>query len=181
MDQIAAEIFDSVAHLLNLDVDLVFVDTTFTYWELDVRDELCELKPEPGPDDGTSKAVEHAARRFGNSTDHRDDLPQVVIAMAVTIDGIPVRAWTFPGSESDQRVIRTVKDDLGACKLHRLVWVADRGVASAADRADLARGGGHCIHAERRRVTPPPRPPPRWPAPAATATWPTTCGPKSFG
>ena len=46
--------------------------------------------------------------------------------MAVTRDGIPVRCWTFPGSESDQRIIRTVKDDLGSWNLHRLVWVADR-------------------------------------------------------
>ena len=29
--------------------------------------------------------------------------------MAVTRDGIPVRCWTFPGGESDQRIIRTVK------------------------------------------------------------------------
>jgi len=38
-----------------------------------------------------STPVESATRRFGKSKDHRDDLPQVVIAMAVTRDGIPVR------------------------------------------------------------------------------------------
>ena len=120
-------IFDSVAHLLNLDVDIVFVDTTSTYWEVDVPDELADLQPEPEADDGAGKPVEYGARRFGKSKDHRDDLPQVVIAMAVTRDGIPVRCWTFPGSESDQRIIRTVKDDLGSWNLHRLVWVADPG------------------------------------------------------
>ena len=73
--------------------------------------------------------------------------------MAVTRDGIPVRCWTFPGSESDQRIIRTVKDDLGAWQLHRLVWVADAGFASAANRAYLTRGGGHYIHAEKLRHT----------------------------
>jgi Transposase DDE domain len=153
LGEIAAQIFDSVAHLLNLDVDIVFVDTTSTYWEVDVPDELADLQPEPEPDDGTAKPVEHAARRFGKSKDHRDDLPQVVIAMAVTRDGIPVRAWTFAGSESDQRIIRTVKDDLGSWNLHRLVWVADRGFASAANRAYLTRGGGHYIHAEKLRHT----------------------------
>ena len=153
LGEIAAQIFDSVAHLLNLDVDIVFVDTTSTYWEVDVPDELSDLQPEPEPDDGTVKPVEHAARRFGKSTDHRDDLPQVVIAMAVTRDGIPVRCWTFPGSESDQRIIRAVKDDLGAWNLHRLVWVVDRGFASAANRAYLTRGGGHYIHAEKLRHT----------------------------
>ena len=73
--------------------------------------------------------------------------------MAVTRDGIPVRCWTFPGGESDQRIIRTVKDDLGSWNLHRLVWVADRGFASAANRAYLTRGGGHYIHAEKLRHT----------------------------
>lgn len=153
LPEIAARIFDSVAHLLNLDVDIVFVDTTSTYWEADAPDELAGPQPEPQPDDGTSKPAEHAARRFGKSKDHRDDLPQVVIAMAVTRDGIPVRCWTFPGSQSDQKIIRTVKDDLGAWNLHRLVWVADRGFASAANRAYLTRGGGHYIHAEKLRHT----------------------------
>src|SRR5262249_35293184 len=40
--------------------------------------------------------------------------PQVVIAMAVTRDAIPVRCWSFPDNESDQRIIGTIKDDLGA-------------------------------------------------------------------
>jgi IS4 transposase len=92
-------------------------------------------------------------RRLGHSKDHRDDLPQVVIAMAVTRDGIPVRCWTFPGNEQDQKIIRTVKDDLGSWNLRRLVWVADRGFASAANRAYLSRGGGHYIHAEKLRGT----------------------------
>jgi hypothetical protein len=153
LGEIAARIFDSVAHLLNLDVDIVFVDTTSTYWEVDGADELADLQPDPQPDDGVGKAVEGGQRRFGKSKDHRDDLPQVVIAMAVTRDGIPVRCWTFPGSESDQRIIRTVKDDLGAWQLRRLVWVADAGFASAANRAYLTRGGGHYIHAEKLRHT----------------------------
>ncbi|HYO01034.1 MAG TPA: IS1634 family transposase, partial [Mycobacterium sp.] len=153
LDEIAAQIFASVAHLLNLDVDIVFVDTTSTYWEVDVEDDLADLQPEPDADDGTAKPVENGARRFGKSKDHRDDLPQVVIAMAVTRDGIPVRCWTFPGNTGDQKIIRTVTDDLGAWNLHRLVWVADRGFASAANRAYLTRGGGHCIHAEKLRHT----------------------------
>ncbi len=56
-----------------------------------------------------------------------------------------------------------------------MVWVADRGFASAANRAYLTRGGGHYIHAEKLRNTnseaaaaPP--------APAATAPSPGTCG-----
>jgi Transposase DDE domain len=77
----------------------------------------------------------------------------VVIAMAVTRDGVPVRCWTFPGDTADTAIIRTVEDGLAGWNLHRLVWVADRGFASAANRAYLTRGGGHYIHAEKLRNT----------------------------
>ena len=73
--------------------------------------------------------------------------------MAVTRDGVPVRCWTFPGDTADTAIIRTIKDDLGGWGLRRLVWVADRGFASAANRAYLTRGGGHYIHAEKLRHT----------------------------
>jgi hypothetical protein len=74
LDEIASRIFASVAHLLNLDVDIVFVDTTSTYWEVDVADDLADLEPEPDTDDGTCKPAEGGQRRFGQSKDHRDDL-----------------------------------------------------------------------------------------------------------
>jgi hypothetical protein len=64
-----------------------------------------------------------------------------------------VRCWTFPGNTADTAIIRTIKDDLGGWGLRRLVWVADRGFASAANRAYLTRGGGHYIHAEKLRHT----------------------------
>ena len=152
LEEIAGEIFGSVAHLLNLDLDIVFVDTTSTYWECEVAGELGELAEQPA-DDQISNPAEAGTRAFGHSKDHRDDLPQVVIALAVTRDGIPVRCWTFPGDTSDQEIIRTVKDGLDGWNLRRLVWVADRGFASAANRAYLTRGGGHYIHAEKLRHT----------------------------
>jgi len=152
LNEIASEVFGSVAHLLNLDLDLIFVDTTSTYWELDVADELVDLA-DAVDDDGITRPVETGTRAFGHSKDHRTDLPQVVIAMAVTRDGVPVRCWTFPGNTADTAIIRTVKDDLAGWNLHRMVWVADRGFASAANRAYLTRGGGHYIHAEKLRNT----------------------------
>jgi len=152
LEEIAGEIFGSVGHLLNLDLDIVFVDTTSTYFELDVPDELADLQ-DTVDDDGVSRPVEQGIRSFGHSKDNRGDLPQVVIAMAVTRDGVPVRCWTFPGHTGDTSIIRTVKDDLAGWNLHRMVWVADRGFASAANRAYLTRGGGHYIHAEKLRAT----------------------------
>ncbi len=152
LEGIAGEVFGSVAHLLNLDLDIVFVDTTSTYWEVEVPDELAQLQDKVD-DDGVSRPVEQGKRAFGHSKDFRTDLPQVVIAMAVTRDGVPVRCWTFAGNTADTSIIRTVKDDLAGWNLRRMVWVADRGFASAANRAYLTRGGGHYIHAEKLRHT----------------------------
>jgi hypothetical protein len=160
LEEIAAEIFSSVAHLLNLDLDLVFVDTTSTYFEAEGPEVLPELQNDDQHDGDHDAAgaeescpVESGRRAFGHSKDFRPDLPQVVIAMAVTRDGVPVRCWTFAGNEGDQRIIRNLKDDLGAWNLRRMVWVADRGFASAANRAYLTKGGGHYIHAEKLRHT----------------------------
>ena len=152
LEDIAGEVFASVAHLLNLDLDIVFVDTTSTYWEVEGADEIADLA-DTVRDDGVSRPVESGTRAFGHSKDFRTDLPQVVIAMAVTRDGVPVRCWTFPGNTADTAIIRTVKDDLAGWNLHRMVWVADRGFASAANRGYLTRGGGHYIHAEKLRHT----------------------------
>ena len=69
------------------------------------------------------------------SNDHRDDLPQVVIGMAVTRDGIPVRIWCWPGSANDSALIRQVKDDMRDWTLSRVVWVADRGFTSPEPRS----------------------------------------------
>ncbi|MEV0316795.1 hypothetical protein [Nonomuraea fuscirosea] len=37
-------------------------------------------------------------RTHGKSKDHRDDLPQIVIGMAVARDAIPVRIWSWPNA-----------------------------------------------------------------------------------
>ncbi|MDT2009486.1 IS1634 family transposase [Rhodococcus opacus] len=152
LEEIAADVFNSVAHLLNLDLDIVFVDTTSTYFETEGADRVPE-RAHPPSDDGAGSPAESGSREFGHSKDFRTDLPQVVIAMAVTRDGIPVRCWTFPGNTADTAIIRTVTDDLDGWNLRRLVWVADRGFASAANRAYLTKGGGHYIHAEKLRHT----------------------------
>jgi hypothetical protein len=161
LPEIAERIFSTTANLLNLSCDIIFVDTSSTYFERDVADgeadlDLAEGADEKAADQNTesddSGPKERATRRFNkNSKDHRPDLPQVVIGMAVTADGVPVRCWTFPGNESDQVIIRTIKDDLAGWMLNRVVWVADRGFNSVANRAYLQRGGGHYVVAEKLR------------------------------
>lgn len=150
-------VFFSVANLLNLEVDLVFFDTSSTYWQTETIDEdlLADLADDGGGgDDGGEdrpRPVEGAARVRGDSKDHRGDLPQVVLGMAVTREGVPVRVWTFPGNASDQTLLRTVKDDLASWRLNRVIWVLDRGFTSAANRRYLQRGGGSYILGEKLR------------------------------
>jgi IS4 transposase len=161
LGELQEQVFFSVANLLNLEVDLLFFDTTSTFWHTDTADDALLADDVDGGegdddhggegDDDDARAVEAAVRTWGHSKDHRPDLPQVVIGMAVTREGVPVRLWTFPGNTSDQTLIRTVKDDLRAWKLHRVVWVLDRGFASERNRRYLQRAGGSYILGEKLR------------------------------
>src|SRR5690606_27696566 len=71
--------------------------------------------------------------------------------MAVTRDGIPGRVWCWPGNTSDSPLSRQVKDDLRDWTLGKVMWVADRGFTSAANRRHLAAGGGGYILGEKLR------------------------------
>jgi DDE family transposase len=136
-EALAEGVYWATADLLNLEVDLLFFDTTSTYFEID--------EPDAGPDG------EGGFRSRGHSKDHRPDLPQIVIGLAVTRTGIPIRVWCWPGNASEQELIRQVKEDLRAWKLTRVVWVADRGFCSAENRRYLQRAGGHYILGEKLR------------------------------
>jgi hypothetical protein len=154
LGELQEAVFFAVANLLNLEVDILFFDTSSTYWETDSADDALlddEDGIEGGSTDDAGRAVERAWRTHGHSKDHRPDLPQVVIGMAVTRQGIPVRVWTFPGDTSDQVLIRTVKDDLRDWNLNRVIWALDRGFTSADNRRYLQRGGGHYIMGEKLR------------------------------
>jgi transposase len=140
-EELAEAVYFATADLLNLEVDLLFFDTTSTYFERDEGDVLQGEDGERLP----------GFRTYGKSKDHRPDLPQVVIGMAVTRTGIPIRVWCWPGNTNDQELIRQVKDDLRAWKLARVVWVADRGFQSAENRRYLQRAGGHYILGEKLR------------------------------
>jgi DDE family transposase len=139
-EEIQREVFFSVANLLNLEVDVIFFDSSSTYFEIEEED---ETEAEQGLE---------GLRRFGESKDRRPDLPQVVVGLAVTREGIPVRCWVFPGNTSDQVLIRQVKDDLRSWKLHRVLWVVDTGFASEENRRYLQRAGGHYIIGEKLRA-----------------------------
>jgi len=125
-------VFFATSSLPNPEVDLMFFDTTSTYFE------TCD-----GDDDGL--------RRFGHSKDHRLDRPLVVLGLAVTRDGLPVPCWVLPGNTADASVVERVQADLAGWKLNRVVRLMDRGMTGEQQRAALQRGGGQCILGERLR------------------------------
>ena len=154
--ELEKQVYFQVADLLNLQVDLLFYDTTSTYFETgeadtevarDWRGEKSAGQDSTGGDqagagggDEENPAGTPAGfRAYGKSKDSRDDLPQVVIGLAVTREGIPVRAWCWPGSTADSALIRQVKSDMRDWSLGRVIWVADRGFTSAENRRYLRR------------------------------------------
>jgi len=132
-EELQRTVFFSVANLFNLEVDLIFFDTTSTYFELDEADGEGEL------------------RRYGYSRDKRGDLPQAVIGLAVTRDGIPVRCWVWPGNTADASTVDQVQKDLAGWRLSRVVWVVDRGFGGQAQEIAFQRGGGQVIVGEKLR------------------------------
>jgi hypothetical protein len=152
--ELEKQVYFQVADLLNLEVDLLFFDTTSTYFELEEADEevLRDWRGEKtAARDDADEDKTAGFRTHGKSKDSRDDLPQIVIGMAVTRGGIPVRVWCWPGNTADSALIRQVKDDMRDWSLGRVVWVADRGFSSAANRRYLQRGAGHYIIGEKLR------------------------------
>ena len=100
-DAVEQAVFWRAVDLFKLDVDLVFYDGTTAWFECDEEDVASQewrgLTFEP-------------LRKRGHSKEGRDNDPQVVIALAVTRDGVPVRSWVFPGNTPD---VTTVQTDQG--------------------------------------------------------------------
>jgi hypothetical protein len=135
-DAIEQAVFWRAVDLFKLDVDLIFDDGTTAWFECDEEDvashEWRGLAFEP-------------LRKRGHSKEGRDNDPQVVIALAVTRDGMPVRSWVFPGATPDVTTVRTIKDDLRAMRLGRVLFVGDAGLYSRANLDELAKGAGRYV------------------------------------
>jgi transposase len=139
------EIFFRTADLFNADVDLIFWDTTTLYCEIDDEDEESEQ---------WQTRLIPALRKRGHNKEGRDNNPQVVVGLALTRDGLPVRSWVFPGHTADVTTITHLKDDLRGWRLNRCVFVGDSGMFSEANRQRLSRALGRYILAvPMRKVT----------------------------
>jgi transposase len=140
-DAIERAVFLRAADLFRLDVDLIFYDTTTAYFETDATDEHCEL---------WGGKLYAPLRRRGHNKAGRE--PQVIIALAVTRDGMPVRSWVLPGDTADVATVARIKHDLRAWRLGRCVFVGDAGMYSAENLAALSRGLGRDILAVPMRT-----------------------------
>src|SRR5262245_11564096 len=145
LESLEQEMFFRTADLLNADVDLIFWATTTLYCEVDDEDDDPEVW-----DDQEIPAL----RKRGHHKEGRDGHPQVVVGLALTRDGLPVRSWVFPGNTADVTTITHLREDLRGWRLNRCVCVGDSGMFSAANRQRLSRALGRYILAvPMRKVT----------------------------
>ena len=141
-DAIEREIFFHVADLLNIDVDIVFYDTTSIHCEIDEVDQGIGEDDQVRGSKAAGAKTYAALRKRGHAKNGRDDVPQIVVGLAVTRDGFPVRHWVFPGNTVDVTTIERVKADLKQWRLSRCLFVGDAGMVSAANLKRLSAGGG---------------------------------------
>lgn len=139
-DAVEEAAFWKLADLFSFSVDLIFFDTTTTYFEIDREDGEYSSEDEDQP-----RLEQGARRKRGHSKDKRGSNPQIVIALAVTQDGIPVRSWVFPGNTVDTEMIGKVREDLKGMRLTRLLFVGDAGFYSQANKKILSAGGGRYL------------------------------------
>jgi transposase len=104
--------------LFQANFEVLLYDLTSTYFECD--------PPEAGK------------RRFGYSRDKRSDCVQVVIALIVTPDGLPLAYEVMPGDTADKTTLRDflAKIEAQYGKANR-TWVMDRGIPTEAVLAEM--------------------------------------------
>jgi transposase len=128
--EVEKHIFFQTANLFNLQVDLIFYDTTTASFTIDQED------------------AEGGFRKFGYAKEGGWG-PQVVVALAVTREGLPVRSWVFPGNTTDVTTVEKVRADLRGWDLGRAIFVADSGMNSLENRRELSRACGKYLLATR--------------------------------
>lgn len=142
--EVEKSVYFAMADLMNADVDVIFYDTTSLHFEVDEEDEQ--------PQQHKLLGKYEPMRKRGHSKNGRGDAPQIVIGLAVTRDGLPVRSWVLSGETNDVTTIEKVKKDLQGWRLGRCIFVGDAGMNSADNRRTLALGNGKYILGSRMRA-----------------------------
>jgi transposase len=106
--------------LFNASFDVLLYDLTSTYFEA--------APPFPEGD----------KRRFGYSRDRRSDCVQVVIALVVTPEGLPLAYEVLPGNTADNTTLRGFLDRIERqYGKARRIWLMDRGIPTEAVLAEM--------------------------------------------
>jgi hypothetical protein len=107
--------------LFNASFDVLLYDLTSTYFEIDA-----------------AALPEGAKRRHGYRRDRRSDCPQVVIALVITPEGLPLAYEVLPGNTKDNQTLRQflAKIEAQYGKAQR-VWVMDRGIPTEEVLAEM--------------------------------------------
>jgi hypothetical protein len=111
-EAIERAIFHRVADLLNLDVEVMFYDTTSLHFEVNEEDSGLGAEDIVHGSAAAGRKAYKAPRKRGHPKNGRSDVPQIVVGMAVTREGFPVRHWVFPGNTVDVTTVARVKQDL---------------------------------------------------------------------
>jgi hypothetical protein len=124
--------------LFGVTYDVLLYDLTSTYFESD--------PPAAGSQD---------KRRFGYSRDHRSDCVQVVVALVVTPEGLPLAYEVYPGNTRDTATLEEFLDWIekrfGSA---RRTWLMDRGVPTEETLEKMrARGIGYLVGTPKGRLT----------------------------
>lgn len=135
-EEVERSVFFHTANLFNLDVDVIFYDTTTVSFSIDEEDEDME--------EGESGGIRKYGKNKGGIW-----APQVVVALAVTRDGLPVKSWVFPGNTADVKTVEKVRADMRGWKLNRALFVADAGINSEENKKELSRACGKYLLATR--------------------------------
>lgn len=118
-------------------VQLVYYDTTSTYFECD----------EPG-----DEPEMYGLRQKGYSRDLRPDRRQIVIGLAVDQNGLPIVSDVHSGETSDSITVVPMLARLRDLGLSRVVWVADRGMASELNLSSVRAARLHYVVGIRLRA-----------------------------
>ena len=106
--------------LFNVSFDVLLYDLTSTYFESN--------PPFPEGD----------KRRYGYSRDHRSDCVQVIIALVVTPEGLPLAYEVLPGNTKDNTTLKGFLDRIERqYGKARRIWLMDRGVPTEAVLAEM--------------------------------------------
>ncbi len=125
IQRIQHKAYSATQSLLGQSIDVLFYDCTTLYFESFIEDEL---------------------KQYGYSKDFKFNQSQVLLALLVTSQGLPVGYEVYPGASFEgHTLIPILKKLRAAYDLNNIIFVADRGLFSEANLIFLEQEKFHYI------------------------------------